>query len=78
MAQQGNCRCKIASTEIRPIAELRAQVVRYTYCTCGQVMPVAIRKTVILFMASRGLNTADCHDPRYTFERGAQQETVNF
>jgi hypothetical protein len=40
----------------------------------GQVKPVAIRATVILFFAIRVLNAADCHNPRHTFERGAWQE----
>jgi hypothetical protein len=36
---------------------------------------VAIRATVTLFLAIRVLNAADCHNPRYTFERGTWQET---
>jgi hypothetical protein len=34
---------------------------------------VAFRATVILFLAIRGLNAADCHNPRHTFERGTWQ-----
>jgi hypothetical protein len=36
---------------------------------------VAIRATVILFLAIRVLNTAGCHNPRHTFEHGTWQET---
>jgi hypothetical protein len=39
------------------------------------LMSVAIRATVILFLAIHVLNTADCHNPRHTFERGTWQET---
>jgi hypothetical protein len=28
----------------------------------------------ILFMPIRGLNAADCHNPRHTFERGASRD----
>jgi hypothetical protein len=54
---------------------------------CGhQVKPVAIRSqihtsacgnqaTVILFLAIRVLNAADCLNPRHTFECGTWQET---
>jgi hypothetical protein len=52
----------------------------------GQVKPVAIRSeihtsvcairaTVILFLAIRVLNAADCHNPQHTFERRTRQET---
>jgi hypothetical protein len=52
----------------------------------SQVKPVAIRSqihnsvcgnpaTVILFLAIRILNAADCHNLRHTFERGTWQET---
>jgi hypothetical protein len=43
---------------------------------CGQVklLSGAIRATVILFLAIRVLNAADCHNPRHTFERGTWQE----
>jgi hypothetical protein len=27
----------------------------------------------IFLLAIRGVHTADCHDPRYTFERGVKQ-----
>jgi hypothetical protein len=61
------------------IAKLHAQVARNT---CGQVRPVAIRSQMdtsvcgnpqcgYSICAIRGLNAADCHNPRYTFERGA-------
>jgi hypothetical protein len=33
-----------------------------------RLLTVAIRATDILFVAIRGLNAADCHNPRYTFE----------
>jgi hypothetical protein len=51
----------------------------------GQVKPVAIhskihtfmaiRMTVILFLAIHVLNAADHHNPRHTFESGTWQET---
>jgi hypothetical protein len=34
----------------------------------------ALRSTAILFMAIRGVNAADRHNQRYTFERGIWQE----
>jgi hypothetical protein len=49
--------------------------------SCGNLLSnwfilcVAIRATVILFMAICSINAADCHNPRYTFEHGAYQET---
>jgi hypothetical protein len=54
---------------------------------CGQVKPVAIRSqihtsvmairtTVILFLAIHVLNAVDCHNPQHTFERGTWQETA--
>jgi hypothetical protein len=39
------------------------------------LLSVAIRATVILFLAIHVLNAADCHNPRHTFERGTWQET---
>jgi hypothetical protein len=39
------------------------------------LLSVAIRATVILFLAIRVLNAADCHNLRHTFERGTWQET---
>jgi hypothetical protein len=35
---------------------------------------VAIRAAVILFLAIRALNVADCHNLRHTFERETWQE----
>jgi hypothetical protein len=37
------------------------------------LLSVAIRVTVILFVAILSLNAADCHNPRRTFERGIWQ-----
>jgi hypothetical protein len=39
------------------------------------LLSVAIRVTVILFLAIHVLNPADCHNPWHTFERGTWQET---
>jgi hypothetical protein len=39
------------------------------------LLSVAIRATVILFLAIRVLNDADCHNPRRAFEHGTWQET---
>jgi hypothetical protein len=39
------------------------------------LLSVAIRATVVLFLAIRVLNAADCHNPRHTFESGTWQET---
>jgi hypothetical protein len=39
------------------------------------LLSVAIRATVILFMAISILNSADCHNPRHTFEHRTWQET---
>jgi hypothetical protein len=69
----------VAFGSVLQIAKLRAQVSKYT---CGQVRPVEIRsQSWTLFCDSpqygnfiRGnprSDTADCHDPEYTFERGA-------
>jgi hypothetical protein len=52
------------------IAKLLPQMAKNT---SGQVRSVAIRGTVILFLVMRCLNTADCHNPWHTFERGAEQ-----
>jgi hypothetical protein len=34
-----------------------------------RLLTVAICATVILFLAIRGLNAADCHNPRHKFDR---------
>jgi hypothetical protein len=40
-----------------------------------RLLALAIRKMVILFLAIRVLNGADCHNLQHTFERGTWQET---
>jgi hypothetical protein len=39
------------------------------------LLSVAIHTTVILFLAIRILNAANCHNPRHTFEHGTWLET---
>jgi hypothetical protein len=42
------------------------------------LLSVAIRATVILFLAIRVLNAADCHNPQHTFERGIEIQLPPF
>jgi hypothetical protein len=39
------------------------------------LLSLAIRTTVIIFLAIRVLNDVDCQNPWHTFERGTWQET---
>jgi hypothetical protein len=36
-----------------------------------RLLSLAMRSTAILYVSIHGLNSAVCHAPRYTFERGA-------
>jgi hypothetical protein len=47
---------------MRPVRPERQSALKF------RLLSVAMRSTVILIVAIRGLNTADGHNPRYTFE----------
>jgi hypothetical protein len=73
----------MAGTGIQLFVAFRAQIPRFstTEITPWQsalkfrILAVAIRGTNIFFLAIRGINTAVCHNPRYTFERGLPQQS---
>jgi hypothetical protein len=73
----------MAGTGIQSFVAFRVQIPRFA--TTGitpwqsalkfRLLAVAIRGTNIFLLAIRGLNTANCHNPRYTFERGLPQQS---
>jgi hypothetical protein len=70
----------MAGAGIRSFAKFRAQVAAVKSSLWQSalkfiLMSVAIRATVILFLAIRVLNAAGCHNPRHTFESATWQET---
>jgi hypothetical protein len=72
--------CQIPWSNGLRIAKFRAQVAAVKSSLWQSalkfiLLSVAIRATVILFLAIRVLTAADCHNPRHTFERGTWQET---
>jgi hypothetical protein len=58
-----------------PRSDCRGQVKPVESALKLILLSVAIRQTVILFLAIRVLNAVDCHRLRHTFERGIWQET---
>jgi hypothetical protein len=67
----------MAGTGIQLFVAFRAQIPRFPWQSAlkFRILAVAIRDTNIFFLAIRGINTAVCHNPRYTFERGLPQQS---
>jgi hypothetical protein len=73
----------MAGAGIRSFAKFRGQIPRFAKAGITpwqtalkfRILAVAIRGTNNFFLAIRGLNTAVCHNPLYTFERGTWQKT---
>jgi hypothetical protein len=64
----------MVGTEFHSVLAYRAQIPRFAK---SGITPwqTALKGMNIFLLAIRGQNTAVCHDPRYTFERGLPQQS---